>query len=1009
MTSVKISRDPTLLNIKLNDYDVNFEVDSGSHVSTINHNVAVMIGGQITPTFHKIISYSGNSIPLCGQISAKITFNKRTFTHVFLVVNYNSVNLFGRDLLSKFDMNITCPSNNIYNDVLHNYKSYLSEDFVSSVTDTVSLEMSNNVKPIFVKARTVPIRLEDKVKIELKRLVDAGTISKVYSSDWASPIVNVLKKDGSLRICGDFSTTVNKFLKPVNSTLPTIDEVISKVGNATVFSKIDLANAYLQIPLNDESKHLTTINTSDGLYVYNYLPFGLSVSPGLFQAYMCKILNDLSNVIVYQDDILIMSSNISDHNTTLSKIFNVLQEKGIKLNIAKSKFFNNSVDYLGYIFSDRGVHPNPDKVRAIVEAPVPKDTKQLQSFLGLANFYRRFIYKFSDLVAPLYLLIRKGVTFQWNVEQQSSFDSIKSILMNENVLKYFDPRFETLLETDSSGYGIAAVLMQRKNKDTAWCPVHYASRTLNAAEQNYSNIEREALSVVFGVEKFRQYLLGTRFIIRNDQQPLKKLLGKHTAIPTSCSARLQRWALRLSLYDYVLEYSKGADNVHSDCFSRLPISDTIQICEPYELVFAIQSIDAMPVNCTVIREYTNSDPNLCELIKHIKYGWPIRGKSELHTYRNVVNNMSLMKGCILYNNRVLIPKLLRKRVLEQFHEGHPGISAMKVMARSLIWYQGMDRDIELFVKSCEMCKSVQSKPRKSNHEWPIPNRVWSRIHVDHFFYQNHVFFIVIDALSKYIEVEIVNNTSVQQTINALKMIFSRNGLCDTLVSDNASCFTAKEFKEFLKLNGIEHMTPPPYSPASNGQAERGVRVIKDLLKKNDSDDSLRIRLAKILLQYRSTPHSITQIAPSVSLNNRKLVTVRDRINPNFCTSDQCKLKKMRQFDVGDSVLVLNLREGEKWLKGTIVEKLGINIYSVLLHSYNQIWKRHVNQLLPCVEFDCNMKPKERHIDDDQCLNELEKFPQNISIPDFDINVKPNESVQLRRSSRIRKSVNRYGS
>ena len=235
-----------------------------------------------------------------------------------------------------------------------------------------------------------------------------------------------------------------------------------------------------------------------------------------------------------------------------------------------------------------------------------------------------------------------------------------------------------------------------------------------------------------------------------------------------------------------------------------------------------------------------------------------------------------MRGCILYNNRVLIPQSLRKEVLSQFHEGHPGVCAMKSVARSLIWYPGIDTDITQLVASCSTCQVNRAKPPQNrNVEWPTPTSAWSRIHIDHFFYDNKICLIAVDALSRYIECEVVRNTIVEETIDALRVIFSHNGLCDFIVSDNASCFTAEQFSQFLKTNGIKHMTPPPYSPSSNGQAERGVRVIKDLLKKTDSKESFKSRLAKSLFYYRAIPHSVSQIAPSIALNSRKFVTMRD--------------------------------------------------------------------------------------------------------------------------------------
>ena len=202
--------------------------------------------------------------------------------------------------------------------------------------------------------------------------------------------------------------------------------------------------------------------------------------------------------------------------------------------------FTDKVQYLGHIFDRQGVQPNQEKVRAIIEAPSPKDVKQLQSFLGLCNFYSRFIQNYSQVVAPLYYLLRKEVKFHWGPEQQKCFETIKTLFVTSNALQAFNTQYETLLETDSSGYGVGAALMQRKDKDSDWLPVQFASRSLNDAERNYSNLEREALSVVFGCEKFRKYLLGSTFIIRNDQQPLRKLLAHDKGVPSTCSARLQR-------------------------------------------------------------------------------------------------------------------------------------------------------------------------------------------------------------------------------------------------------------------------------------------------------------------------------------------------------------------------------------------------------------------------------------------------------------------------------------
>ena len=791
-----------------------------------------------------------------------------------IVVSNASVNLFGRDLFRAFNFYIVhnpavLSAYKLTSDILHDFSDYFSDDFKANVNEFVKLEVPADTCPVYCKARKVPIRIKDALKKELDRLMASGIISKVHSSDWAIPIVTVYKKSGDIRLCADFSTTLSKFMKPVNCVLPTIDQVIASVGQTTVFSKIDLAQAFLQLPIHPDSRKYLVINTPEGLFQFNYLPFGLTASPGKFQSYMCKILDNIPGVIIYQDDLLLMSPDCETHNKLLKTVLTKLKKAGLRLNFDKCTFFTDKVDYLGYVFDANGVHPNPNKLTAILEAPVPSNTKQVQSFVGLANFYSRFIPNFAHYMSPLYALLQKNAKFSWTSEHQQAFDRINQLFLDKNILCDFNTSFETSIETDSSSYGVGCVLLQRPHKNACWSPVQFASRTLNSAECNYSQIEREALSVMFALDKFREFLLGSHFTLYNDHKPLFTLFAKHKPVPVSCSGRVQRWALKLSQFGYEFVYSKGSDNVHSGFLSRLPLPVTCDEVEPYELVFVINSLDTSPISHDAIREHTQRDQNLTQLMSFIKHGCPDKIKNEaLSKYKANIEHMTIMKGCIMFHNRVLIPPSLQSDVLKLFHENHPGIVAMKSLARSLIWFPGLDRDIEHLVKSCKVCQSNRRSrpPQKVHVAWPTPSRPWQRLHIDHFFYEDKVCLLVIDALSKYIEVEIVKNVTVQETIDTLIVIFSRHGLPDVICSDNATCFTSSYFSSFLSSFGIEHITSPPYSPSSNGQAERGVRVIKDLLKKQQSTESLRNRLARVLFYYGCVPHNVTQIAPSVALN-----------------------------------------------------------------------------------------------------------------------------------------------
>lgn len=924
-------------------------MDTGSHLSTISARDVDRLNVKISPTRKKAKGYGDGIVNFLGKVCLTFKFKNKSFPHTFLVVEKNHISLLGRDLFNKLGAQIVFPDsddisvNHIDNNILHKYKNFLSDDFKSNVKTKVKLRVDPDKQPIFCKSRPTPLRYRTLVKEELDRLASCGIATKVFRSEWACPAVNILKSSGKIRICGDYSLTVNKAMTTVQYPLPSIEDVLGKVSNAKVFSKIDLQNAFLQIPLDDDSKPFTTINTSEGLYSFNYLPFGIASSPGIFQSYLCQVLSDIEHIVIYQDDVLIMTSDTSEHDIILDKVLSALMNAGIKLNVKKCAFYVDSVKYLGYIFDKQGVKPDPEKIRAIIDAPSPVNVSQVQSFIGLCNFYNRFIKNFSEVFAPLYSLLKKNAKFQWSAEQEQCFTLVKNLFKSKKVLRLFDSKLESALETDASSGGIGAVLMQLHSD--GWYPVQFASRTLNPAEQNYSQIEREALSVIFGCERFRQFLLGSKFLIKNDHKPLLKLFAHDSGVPLNCSARLQRWKLRLSQFQYVFQFIKGSDNVNSDFLSRVPLNEINKNSEPYELIFLTEYLDKMPVNCSDIKSATDKDKNLCELKQYIKSGFPCIVPSALSCFKNLSGELSIVKGCIMYRNRVFVPETLRSPVLKQFHEGHPGISGMKSLCRSLIWFPGIDNDITDLVKKCKQCQVLLPKPSQNRSvEWPQSFRKWSRLHIDHFFYQNNVFLVVIDSLTKYIECEIVKNTSAIETINTLRCIFSRNGLPDTIVSDNATSFTAVEFKDFLLLNGINHLTPAPYTPSSNGQAERAVRVIKDLLKKNVSG-SLQSPLSNVLLHYRNVPHSITKIAPSVSLNGRTYVTIRERINPNFVPSIKKDPKNIPVFQVGESVLALNLREGHKWLRATVLEQLAINLYSVLIVDYDVVWKRHIHQLL----------------------------------------------------------------
>ena len=282
----------------------------------------------------------------------------------------------------------------------------------------VTIRVKASAKPSFYKPRTVPFALRGRVEQELDRLERMGVIEAVTFSEWAAPIVPIVKQDGSIRICGDYKLTINQVADLESYPLPRIDDLLASLGKGQLFSKLDLANAYLQLALDEDSKKFVSISTQKGLYRYNRLPFGVASAPAIFQRTMEGLLGDIPNVHVYLDDILVSGSTRREHLLTLEKVLSRLEQAGMRLKESKCRFMLPSVEYLGHHISADGIRPTEEKRRAIVNAPSPQDTTQLKSFLGLVTYYGKFLPHLADVLAPLYKLLSKHHPWHWGLEQE---------------------------------------------------------------------------------------------------------------------------------------------------------------------------------------------------------------------------------------------------------------------------------------------------------------------------------------------------------------------------------------------------------------------------------------------------------------------------------------------------------------------------------------------------------------------------------------------------------------
>ncbi|XP_052750886.1 uncharacterized protein LOC128200694 [Galleria mellonella] len=352
----------------------------------------------------------------------------------------------------------------------------------------VHLKIKPDIQLKFFKARPVPLALKHKVEGELQRLSDLGILERVEHSEFATPIVPVLRSDGGIRICGDFSVTLNKALFMDNYPLPRIEDLFAKLHGGLQFSKLDLSRAYNQLEL-DDSKYLTCINTHKGLFIYNRLVFGLSNAPSIFQRTMEQLLGDIEGTCIFLDDILITGSTKEEHLNRLEQVLWRLQEAGLRLKREKCDLFKDCVEYLGFRIDKNGLHKSESKVNAIINSNCPKNVTELKSFLGMINYYRCFVPNTSSVLSPLHALLKKGTKWTWGKEQNGAFNKIKSELSSDRVLAHYSPEYQTIVTADAGPQGLGAVLAQRQPDGTERV-VAYASRSLSNSEQLNCHVKK---------------------------------------------------------------------------------------------------------------------------------------------------------------------------------------------------------------------------------------------------------------------------------------------------------------------------------------------------------------------------------------------------------------------------------------------------------------------------------------------------------------------------------------
>ena len=540
---------------------LDFQIDSGSAISVLSKkqwekiNCPTLEATCVTPT-----NFDGSQIKTFGCLNIKAQRDDTVLNAKFYVVDScREFGLIGRDLIDRQKSNLF---------------TFAIDDFLPSIKGFMaSIQLVDESQTLrFCKARSVPVHLKDQLDDELSLLERQGIITPISFSKSASPVVWVRKPNGRYRMCIDFKATLNANIQSDAYPLPTVEEIFARIGNSCKFAKIDLTSAYSQIKLDEHAADLSVINTHRGLFRLERLQMGMKNSSAIFQKCMEQMLKGIRGVIVYQDDVMVCADSERQLKKRLGEVYKRLRENSVTVNSEKSIACSDSLKFLGFVFSAAGIHPDPSLTCKIADADVPKSPKDLAAFLGLVTYYAKFCDKFSDLCAPLHEAKKQEPKcFVWSDECERSFQLLKKKLTSAPVLQPFKLSKTTVVTVDASKKAVGCVLSQDGH------PVLYVSRKLSPTETRYSNIEREALAVIWSCQRLKHFLLGKKFCVETDHKPLLYIFDPNQALKCDISPRLLRYSLKMMQFDYEIKYIAGKCNVVADALSRVDCLDSTEV------------------------------------------------------------------------------------------------------------------------------------------------------------------------------------------------------------------------------------------------------------------------------------------------------------------------------------------------------------------------------------------------------------------------------------------------
>jgi len=750
--------------------------------------------------------------------------------------------------------------------IIHEYEeAFMADNWDIGRTHLTKHIIRTTGKPINVKQFRQPMNLEAKIDETIKNLFENGIIRECQSP-WNMPLICIWKKDKKeVRLCLDFRQ-LNLVTERPAFPMPNVDELLDQLGEARFFSTIDLGNAYYQVELDKESQIKTAFSTKKGQFCFNRMPFGIAAAPGTFQRIMNEVVGNIKGALVYLDDILVFSDSVENHYDRLRQVLGKIREAGLRINPKKCHFLRKEVRFLGHIISRDGICTDPEKIDAIKNYIKPRCVKGLRSFLGICNYYRKFIEGYAHKAGILEKMcgnINKKLI--WNQTAEDAFENLKEALTKSPVLGFPDLTRDFILDTDASFGAIGAVLSQEDAKGRERV-IAYGSHSLNKHERGYCVTRKELLAIFYFCKHFNYYLYGRKFRLRTDHKALSFMLATKKPI----TAQFQNWLNFLSSLDMSIEYRKGELHSNADMVSRPECESCVQ-CETQ-----------------------HEDPKL---------------------ERQKTRRLNAVENDIV-NETLGMSEKDAEEIIQRIHRLLTHVGPEKVFQYMKDRYQinNMKAKIREIISKCQACQKHKVLTVKTKEETVSlqPSEMFADIYVDicgplKDARQMRYILGIIDQCSKYIVLIAIR----RQDENTVQRVISNNWLlkfgCPRRIHmDCGRSFESKAMVEFAKRWNVELCFSSPYHHNTNGQIERQFRTVRDLLNTTLEDrkisDWTEI-LPEIEFALNSTWQKSINTSPAEFVFGKKIA--RENWNQQTSEKTETKSESKRTFEVGEKVLVRN--------------------------------------------------------------------------------------------------------